>query len=66
MPAAEAGPARSSVAVAVRFGGTVTAHAQTAFADGMHLALLVAAGLVAVAAVAVIALMGRAAPLARR
>jgi len=64
LPAAEAGPARSSVAA--RLGGIVTEHAQTAFADGMHLALLVAAGLVAAAAVAVIALMGRAAPLARR
>jgi len=66
LPAAEAGPARSSVTVAARLGGIVTEHAQTAFADGMHLALLVAAGLVAAAAVAVIALMGRAAPLARR
>jgi EmrB/QacA subfamily drug resistance transporter len=66
LPAAEAGPARSSVAVAARLGGVVAEHAQTAFADGMHLALLVAAGLVAAAAVTVIALMGRAAPLARR
>lgn len=65
LPAAQAGPARVSVAVAARLGGPVAARAQAAFADGMHLALLSAAGLVALAAVAVIALMRRAAPPAR-
>ena len=43
--------ARSSVAVATHLGGTVAAQAHTAFADGMHLALLIAAGI----AVAIIA-----------
>jgi len=66
LPAAEAGSARSSVAVAVHLGGTVTAHAQTAFADGMHLALLIAAGIVAVAAITVGALLRQSAPLAQR
>jgi EmrB/QacA subfamily drug resistance transporter len=59
VPAAEAGRARSSVAVAARLGGTVTAHAQTAFADGMHLALLVAAGIATAAAVTVAAMLRR-------
>ena len=57
LPAAEGAGARSSVAVAVRLGGVVTAHAQTAFADGMQLALLIAAGIVAAAAVIVAVLM---------
>jgi Major Facilitator Superfamily len=61
VPAAEAGRARSSVAIAARLGGTVTAHAQTAFTDGMHVALLIAAGVVAVAAVTVALLMRQAA-----
>jgi hypothetical protein len=65
VPAAEAGRARSSVAIAARLGGTVTAHAQTAFADGMHAALLIAAGIVAVAAVTVALLMRQAAPQAQ-
>ena len=62
LPAAEAGPARSSVAIATRLGGTVAAHAQTAFADGMQLALLVTAGIVAAAAVTVAVLMRQAGP----
>jgi hypothetical protein len=57
LPAAEAAEARSSVAVAARLGGVATAHAQTAFADGMQLALLIAAGIVAAAAVIVAVLM---------
>ena len=57
VPAAQAAAARSSVAVATHLGGTVAAQAQTAFADGMQLALLIAAGLVAVAAVTVALLM---------
>ncbi len=66
VPAAEAGRARSSVAIATRLGGTVTAHAQTAFTDGMHVALLIAAGVVAAAAVTVTLLMRQAAPQAQR
>jgi EmrB/QacA subfamily drug resistance transporter len=58
-PAAQVSQARSSVAVAIRLGRTVTAHAQTAFADGMHLALLIAAGIIAAAAIAVTALLPR-------
>jgi hypothetical protein len=50
------------VAIAARLGGTVTAHAQTAFTDGMHVALLIAAGVVAAAAVTVALLMRQAAP----
>ena len=57
VPAAQAAAARSSVAVATHLGGTVAAQAQTAFADGMQLALLITAGLVAVAAVTVALLM---------
>jgi hypothetical protein len=57
LPAAVAGKARSSVAVATHLGGDVAGRAQVAFASGMHLALLVAAGLVIAAAVAVAALL---------
>ena len=49
--------ARSSVAVAARLGGAAAAQARTAFTDGMHLALFIAAGIVAVAAVAVAVLL---------
>jgi EmrB/QacA subfamily drug resistance transporter len=61
LSAAQAAMARSSVAVATRLGPAVTAHAQTAFTDGMHLALLIAAGIAAVAAITVAALMRQAA-----
>jgi EmrB/QacA subfamily drug resistance transporter len=57
LPAAQAGMARSSVALAVRLGGPVAAQARTAFADGLHLALLIAAGVVCCAAIAVAALL---------
>jgi MFS family permease len=57
LPAAQAGLARSSVALAVRFGGPVADQARTAFADGLHLALLIAAGIVCCAAIAVAALL---------
>jgi EmrB/QacA subfamily drug resistance transporter len=57
VPAAQAAAARSSVAVATHLGGTVAVQAQAAFADGMQPALLIAAGLVAVAAVTVALLM---------
>ncbi len=53
-PAAE--QARSSLASAARLGPAVQHEAQAAFADGMQLALLVAAVVVAVTALAVVAL----------
>jgi EmrB/QacA subfamily drug resistance transporter len=57
LPAAQAGRAKSSVAVATHLGGAVAAQAQHAFADGMHLALLVAAGVVLAVALAVATLL---------
>jgi EmrB/QacA subfamily drug resistance transporter len=66
VPAAQAGLARSSVAAATHMGGGVAVHAQLAFADGMQLALLITAGIVAAAAVAVAALMRQAAPRPQR
>jgi len=59
LPAAQASSARSSVAVATRLGGAVAAQAHTAFADGLHLALLIAAGIALAAAVAVGMLLHR-------
>jgi len=53
IPAAQAASARSSVAAATRLGPAVAAQARTAFADGMHLALYIAAGIVLAAAIAV-------------
>lgn len=52
LPAAQASQARASVAVAVRLGDAAAAHARTrtAFTDGLHLALLIAAGIVIAAA----------------
>jgi hypothetical protein len=57
LSAAQAGAARSSVAVAARLGGAAAAQARTAFTDGMHLALFIAAGIVAAAAIAVAVLL---------
>jgi len=57
LPAAQAGRARASVAVATHLGGAVAAQAQHAFAAGMHLALLAAAGIVLAAALAVVTLL---------
>ncbi len=57
LPAAEAGQARASVAIASHLGGAVAAQAHTAFADGLHLALLIAAGIVAAAAIGVATLL---------
>jgi MFS family permease len=57
LTAAQAGLARSSVAVATHLGGAVAAQAQSAFADGMHLALYVAAGIVTAAALGVATLL---------
>ena len=59
LPAAQASMARSSVAVATHLGGAVAAQAHTAFADGMHLALLIAAGIAAAAAITVATLLRR-------
>jgi EmrB/QacA subfamily drug resistance transporter len=57
LPAAQASLARSSVAVATHLGGVVAVQAQSAFADGMHLALYVAAGIVTAAALGVATLL---------
>lgn len=54
-PAAE--QARSSLALAARLGPAVQSEAQAAFADGMQMALLCAAAVVAATAVAVVGLM---------
>jgi MFS family permease len=53
LPAAQAASARSSVAIATRMGPALAAQAHSAFADGMHLALYIAAGIVLAAAIAV-------------
>lgn len=58
LPAADVAMARSSVAVAVRLGGAAATQADSAFADGLRLALLVSAGIVLAAAVAVALLLG--------
>src|SRR5579863_686887 len=57
LPAAQAAAARASVAVAARLGGPAAVQARIAFADGMHLALLVAAGITVAAAIAVTVLL---------
>jgi EmrB/QacA subfamily drug resistance transporter len=57
VPAGAAAQARSSVAVAAHLGGAVAAQAHAAFADGLHLALLIAAGIVLAAAITVAALL---------
>jgi EmrB/QacA subfamily drug resistance transporter len=51
--AAQIARARTSVAVAVHLGPAVAAPARLAFADGLHLALLIAAGIATAAAIAV-------------
>jgi len=55
---ADAGAAKASVAVAEHIGGAVFVQAQNAFADGMHLALRITAG-IAVGAAIVIAILLR-------
>jgi MFS family permease len=57
LPAAVAAKARASVAVATHLGPAVAGPAHTAFADGLHLALLIAAGFAAAAAIAVATLL---------
>ena len=44
VPAAVLGKAKDSVAVAAHIGGPVAAKADTAFIDGVHIALYTAAG----------------------
>ncbi|MEU9282948.1 MFS transporter [Streptomyces sp. NPDC048341] len=51
--------ARSSIAAATAIGGPVLDPARTAFADGLHIALLAASGVALTAALAVAALLGR-------
>ncbi len=61
LPAAVVDKARDSFAVAVHLGGPVAPEARTAFASGLHVALLAASGAALVAAVLVaILLSGRA------
>jgi EmrB/QacA subfamily drug resistance transporter len=56
LPTAQASKAQSSVAVAVHLSAAA-AQARTAFTDGLHLALLIAAGIVIVAVIATAALL---------
>jgi EmrB/QacA subfamily drug resistance transporter len=57
VPAALAGKARDSFAVAAHLGGPVNAHARTAFLTGMHAAFWCAAVAVLLAAVGVLTLL---------
>jgi EmrB/QacA subfamily drug resistance transporter len=57
LPAGLAEKARSSVAVAAHLDGRVVSQADSAFANGLHLALLITAGIVIAAAIAVTALL---------
>jgi EmrB/QacA subfamily drug resistance transporter len=59
VPAAVLDKARDSLAVASRIGGPVSAQASTAFIDGIHIALLAAAGTAVLAALAVATLLPR-------
>ena len=59
VPAAVLGQTKDSVAVAAHIGGPVAAQADTAFIDGIHIALYAAAGAAALAAVAVFLLLSR-------
>jgi EmrB/QacA subfamily drug resistance transporter len=56
LPAPAANQAKSSLALAVRLGSDVTASAENAFVDGLHLALWIGAGVMLAAAAAVAAL----------
>jgi len=53
------GKAKDSVAIAAHIGGPVAAKADTAFIDGIHIALYTAAGAAALAAIAVFLLLSR-------
>jgi EmrB/QacA subfamily drug resistance transporter len=59
VPAAVLGKARDSVAIAAHIGGPVAAKADSAFIDGVHVALYTGAGAAALAAVLVFALLSR-------
>jgi EmrB/QacA subfamily drug resistance transporter len=59
VPAAVLGKAKDSVAIAAHIGGPVAAKADTAFIDGIHVALYTAAGAAVLAAIAVFVLLGR-------
>ena len=57
IPAAAAGKARGSFALAIHAGGPVKAAASSAFVDGIHTGLLYAAGAALLAAVIVAVLL---------
>jgi EmrB/QacA subfamily drug resistance transporter len=59
VPAQVVAKAQDSVAVAAHIGGPVAAKADTAFIDGVHIALYSAAGAAAIAAIAVYLLLSR-------
>ena len=59
VPAAVLGKAKDSLAVAAHIGGPVAAQADTAFIDGVHIALYTAAGAAALAAVVVFVMLSR-------
>jgi EmrB/QacA subfamily drug resistance transporter len=59
VPAAVLGKAKDSVAIAAHIGGPVAAKADSAFIDGIHVALYTAAGAATLAAILVFVLLGR-------
>ena len=59
VPAAVLGKAKDSLAVASHLGGPVAAKADTAFIDGIHIALYTASGAAALAAVVVFLMLSR-------
>jgi EmrB/QacA subfamily drug resistance transporter len=59
LPAAIAGKAKDSFALATHLGGATAQHANVAYVDGLRTALLVAAALLVVAAVSVVSLLPR-------
>ena len=59
LPASVADRARDSLALAERIGGSVGTHAQSAFVDGMHVALLSGAAVIVAAAIGVVVLLRR-------
>jgi len=59
LPASVADRARDSLALAERIGGSVGTHAQSAFVDGMHVALLCGSAVIVAAAIGVVVLLRR-------
>jgi EmrB/QacA subfamily drug resistance transporter len=59
LPASEADKVRDSLAAAARIGGPVATQAGSAFVDGIHVALLTAAGIAVLAAALVVSLLPR-------